>query len=75
LNESFKPPTPLSDTLRSSIYTMHMADPVNNNARTLAAQFGMSIPRVEAVLKLKFFEEEMKKVCASTQFASNSLPS
>jgi hypothetical protein len=53
---------------------MHIADPVNNNARTIASQFGMSIPRVEAVLKLKFFEEEMKQVCGTTQSIPNSFP-
>jgi hypothetical protein len=62
LNPSFKPPTPLSDSLRTSIYTMHAADPANNNTRVLSEQFGLSIKRVEAILKLKALEDQWKTV-------------
>jgi hypothetical protein len=41
---------------------MHAADPANNNARTLSEQFGLSIKRVEAILRLKTLEEMWKKV-------------
>jgi hypothetical protein len=44
-----------------------MSDPVNNNARHLASQYGLSIPRVESILKLKGLEENWKEV---RQFSS-----
>jgi hypothetical protein len=62
LNPSFKPPTPLSNELRDSIFTMHMANPEVNTARKLSYEYGLSISRIEAILKLKFVEIEWRKV-------------
>jgi hypothetical protein len=62
LNKSFKPPAPLSDHLKNMIWLMHDADRVNHNARHIAAEMGLSIPRVEAILKLKYLEKGWEKV-------------
>ncbi|CAL1694580.1 unnamed protein product [Somion occarium] len=61
LNPSFKPPTPASDELRSLIYTQYMANPEGNSVRALAERFGLSIKRVDAILRLKGLEEHWKK--------------
>ena len=39
-----------------------MADPSKNNVRQLAALHGLSIARVDAILRLKGLEEHWKKV-------------
>jgi hypothetical protein len=65
LNKTFKPPTPLSDRLKDAIWLMHDTDRVNHTPRHIAAEVGLSIPRVEAILKLKYLEKDWKKVSRS----------
>src|SRR6267154_3268845 len=62
LNQSFRPPPPVSDTLRAYIYRSYMADPEANSVRALAVKHHLSIKRVDAILRLKGLEETWKKV-------------
>ncbi|KAF9643950.1 hypothetical protein BDM02DRAFT_3122702 [Thelephora ganbajun] len=61
LNPSFKPPTPLSDARRQHIFDQFILDPKVNNARALASRHGISIKRVDAILRLKGLEASWKK--------------
>ncbi|EGN95581.1 hypothetical protein SERLA73DRAFT_186676 [Serpula lacrymans var. lacrymans S7.3] len=51
LNPSFKPPIPLSDTLRTLIYRQYMTDPKTNGVRALDTQCHLSIKLVDAILR------------------------
>lgn len=62
LNPSFKPPTPLSDELRTRLYRAYMTNPKLNSVRALAARHHLSLKRVDAILRLKGMEESWKKV-------------
>lgn len=62
LNESFRPPTPVADALRTHIYYSYMANPEANSVRALATRHHLSIKRVDAILRLKGLEESWKKV-------------
>ncbi|KAH9897818.1 eukaryotic mitochondrial regulator protein-domain-containing protein [Cubamyces lactineus] len=61
LNRTFKPPTPLSDDVRTAIWREYMLDPVKYDVRRLAQRHGLSIARVDAILRLKGLEEHWKK--------------
>lgn len=61
LNESFRPPPPVADALRTHIYFSYMADPEANSVRALATRHNLSIKRVDAILRLKGLEESWKK--------------
>jgi len=61
LNPTFKPPPPLSDALRNSIFGAWLRDPNVNNPRRLAAQYGISIKRVEAIIRLKSHQKSLGK--------------
>ncbi|KAL4070541.1 eukaryotic mitochondrial regulator protein-domain-containing protein [Scleroderma citrinum] len=61
LNPSFKPPTPLSDALRSQLYQSYMTDPETNSVRALSSKHNISLKRVDAILRLKGLEEAWKK--------------
>lgn len=63
LNPSFKPPTPVSDALRNTLYKSFMANPNANSVRSLASRYHLSIKRVDAILRLKGLEESWIKVC------------
>lgn len=67
LNASFKPPTPLSDARRQHIFDQFMLDPMVNTVRALATRHGISLKRVDAILRLKGLEASWKKVriCSS----------
>lgn len=62
LNPTFKPPTPVSDELRTLIYTQYMANPAGNGVRALASRYGLSMKRVDAILRLKGLEAHWQKV-------------
>ncbi|KAI0673723.1 eukaryotic mitochondrial regulator protein-domain-containing protein [Trametes maxima] len=62
LNPTFKPPTPISDAARTAIWNDYMLDPVKSNVRVLAQRYGLSIARVDAILRLKGLEAHWKKV-------------
>ncbi|KAI0334345.1 hypothetical protein GY45DRAFT_1334257 [Cubamyces sp. BRFM 1775] len=61
LNPTFKPPTPLSDDVRNAIWREYMLDPVQHDVRRLAQKHGLSIARVDAILRLKGLEEHWQK--------------
>ncbi|KAG1754770.1 eukaryotic mitochondrial regulator protein-domain-containing protein [Suillus paluster] len=69
LNQSFRPPPPVSDTLRTYIYRSYMANPEANSVRALAVRHHLSIKRVDAILRLKGLEESWKK-----EISTNSAP-
>jgi hypothetical protein len=62
LNHSFKPPLPIPDELRTSLYRQFMMDPEKNSVRVLAASNHLSMKRVDAILRLKGLEEHWKQV-------------
>jgi len=63
LNPSFKPPTPVSDALRNTLYQSFMANPKASSVRSLASRYHLSIKRVDAILRLKGLEKSWIKVC------------
>ncbi|KDN42094.1 hypothetical protein RSAG8_06952, partial [Rhizoctonia solani AG-8 WAC10335] len=74
-NPTFKPPPPLSDVVKSSIYDRYLkalqpaaskSDSHAQTLRTLSEQFGISIARVEAIIRLKEYERQYQKVCCVT---------
>jgi len=60
-NPSFKPPPPLSDALKTMLYALYLSDPSTYNVRKLSEKFGISVARVESVLRLKELEESWRK--------------
>ncbi|KAG8908061.1 hypothetical protein FRC01_007507, partial [Tulasnella sp. 417] len=58
MNPTFKPPPPLGATLREMLFNLHVSDPEKNSVRELSQRFGLSLKRVEAVIRLK--GEEVK---------------
>lgn len=73
LNRSFKPPSPVGDETRQLIYDQFMANPAENTVRALASLHGLSIARVDAILRLKGLEEHWKKV-STCSFPFLALP-
>ena len=63
MNPSFKPPTPVSDRLRTVMWEQFIANPSENGVRQLAERYGLSIKRVDAILRLKGLEQHWIKVC------------
>ncbi|KAF8711830.1 Eukaryotic mitochondrial regulator protein, partial [Rhizoctonia solani] len=70
-NPTFKPPPPLSDVVKTSIYDRYLKSPQlaasnseshNQTVRTLSEQFGVSIARIEAIVRLKNYERQYQKV-------------
>ncbi|CUA76266.1 hypothetical protein RSOLAG22IIIB_06172 [Rhizoctonia solani] len=70
-NPTFKPPPPLSDIIKSSIYNRYIEalQPLGSKPeyhsrtiRSLSEQFGISIARVEAIVRLKKYEQQYQKV-------------
>ncbi|KAI8903107.1 eukaryotic mitochondrial regulator protein-domain-containing protein [Gorgonomyces haynaldii] len=61
LNPWFKPEPPLSDKTRSAVYELYKKDAEKWNPRQLAEHFGVSIVRVQAMIKLKALEEHMQR--------------
>ncbi|CAE6470534.1 unnamed protein product [Rhizoctonia solani] len=72
-NPTFKPPPPLSDVVKSSIYDRYLealrpaaskSESHGQTVRTISEQFGISIARVEAIIRLKEYERQYQKVMA-----------
>ncbi|CDO73048.1 hypothetical protein BN946_scf185007.g102 [Trametes cinnabarina] len=61
LNPTFKPPSPVSDAVRTAIWDEYMLDPFKYNVRVLAQKHGISIARVDAILRLKGLEHQWRK--------------
>ncbi|KAI8990934.1 eukaryotic mitochondrial regulator protein-domain-containing protein [Mycotypha africana] len=60
-NPLFRPRPPLSDALRQEMYDLYISDSAKWTIRKLATKYGISLKRVEAVLKLKDAEKDMEK--------------
>jgi len=73
LNPSFKPPTPVSNALRNTLYQSFMANPKANSVRNLAGRYHLSMKRVDAILRLKGLEESWIKVCHPSLASSQIL--
>ncbi|KAB5595049.1 hypothetical protein CTheo_1510 [Ceratobasidium theobromae] len=70
-NPTFQPPPPLSDAIKSSIYDRYLqsfqrsafkSDSHKKAVRSLSEQFGISIARVEAIIRLKEYQRQYEKV-------------
>lgn len=61
MNPSFRPPVPLSNAERSEMYRAFMADPKANSVRALSQKHGVSMKRIDAILRLKGMEEAWRK--------------
>ena len=60
LNPTYKPIPPISNKTRSDIYEFYLKDKSHWTPRRLATSFGISIIRVQAILRLKALEQKMK---------------
>lgn len=45
------------------IWDLFIADPTTNSVRKLAERFGLSLKRIDAILRLKGLEQHWIKVC------------
>ncbi|RDB29607.1 hypothetical protein Hypma_016018 [Hypsizygus marmoreus] len=61
MNPSFKPPPPVSDAVKTTIYREFMHDPEKNNVRALSQRYHLSLKRVDAILRLKGMETDWVK--------------
>ncbi|KAI9205821.1 eukaryotic mitochondrial regulator protein-domain-containing protein [Polychytrium aggregatum] len=59
MNPLFRPKPPVAEATKQEIYKLFRADPKKNTPRSLGVQFGLSIIRVEAILRLKALEAKM----------------
>ncbi|RCH83125.1 hypothetical protein CU098_007404 [Rhizopus stolonifer] len=59
-NPLFQPRPPLSDATKQQMYDAFASDSQKWTVRKLASKHGVSLKRVEAILKLKSFEKEME---------------
>ena len=62
MNPSFKPPPPISDKTKEAIYERYMSDPQKYNIRVLSAAYGVSMKRIDAILRLKGMEKSWIEV-------------
>lgn len=68
MNQSFVPPPPISDALRESIWEEFVEDPHTNNLRTLSEKHGLSLKRIDAILRLKGLESAWKEVSPNLSY-------
>ncbi|KAI9330941.1 eukaryotic mitochondrial regulator protein-domain-containing protein [Obelidium mucronatum] len=61
MNPLFKPVPPLADATRQEIYELYKSDPETQSPLKLATRFGVSIARIQAILRLKALEAKMQK--------------
>jgi len=61
LNPTFKPPPPLSSAVKNQMYTLYLHDPKEYNIRSLASKYGVSMKRVDAILRLKGLENSWEQ--------------
>lgn len=62
MNPSFKPPPPIADTTKEFIYERYMSNPKRFNVRVLSLAFGISMKRIDAILRLKGLEKSWIEV-------------
>ncbi|KAJ3194795.1 hypothetical protein HDU82_002325 [Entophlyctis luteolus] len=72
-NPLFKPVSPLSDAMRQQIYDAYVANPAEKTPRVLAGEFGISMVRVQAILRLKALQtmNEKKGIPVQVQLTYN----
>ena len=70
MNPTFDPPTPTPEHVKNEIYSQHTRDPNVNNARTLSSKHGISIKRIDAIIRLKQVENQWGKVSKICPFDS-----
>ncbi|KAJ3510752.1 hypothetical protein NMY22_g15876 [Coprinellus aureogranulatus] len=61
MNPSFRPPPPISDAQRETMYREYVADPERNSVRVLSQRYNLSLKRVDAILRLKGMERVWKQ--------------
>ncbi|KAJ3009929.1 UNVERIFIED_CONTAM: hypothetical protein HDU68_002415 [Siphonaria sp. JEL0065] len=61
MNPLFKPVPPLSDATRQEIFDAYISNPEAESPLKLATRFGISIARVQAVLRLKALQKKMEQ--------------
>lgn len=65
MNPSFKPPPPISDRQRETMWQLFSRNNGEYSVRRLAKRFNLSIKRVDAILRLKGMEKDWYKVSLS----------
>ncbi|KAI5124118.1 hypothetical protein M0805_000931 [Coniferiporia weirii] len=60
MNPSFRPPPPVADKTKNLIYDRFMSNPKKFNVRVLSVAFGISLKRIDAILRLKGLERSWK---------------
>ncbi|KAI8921306.1 eukaryotic mitochondrial regulator protein-domain-containing protein [Powellomyces hirtus] len=58
MNPFFRPQAPLSNATRSEVFKLYLEDAQQWTPRALAEHFGLSIVRVQAILRLKALEQK-----------------
>ncbi|KAJ3413650.1 hypothetical protein HDV05_007718 [Chytridiales sp. JEL 0842] len=61
MNPYFQPTPPLSDSVKDEIYQLYMEKPAEMTPLNLAKKFGISIIRVQAILRLKALEKKYEE--------------
>jgi hypothetical protein len=60
MNPFFIPKQPISSETKSTIYRLYLDEPETWTSRKLAEQFGLSIARIEAILRLNALQDKFK---------------
>jgi hypothetical protein len=60
MNPFFVPTPPLNDKTRTTIYNLYLEEPERWTPLQLAEHFGLSISRIEAILRLKALQDKFK---------------
>ena len=60
-NPEFRPPPPLADSVKESLFATWRSDPVEWTLRKLSIKYGISMERSKAIIKLKSIQTELEK--------------
>lgn len=61
MNKSFRPPPPIHDATREMMWKLFQEDPNANSQLVLSRNFGISLKRVDAILRLKGLENALRE--------------
>ncbi|THH01112.1 hypothetical protein EW145_g6970 [Phellinidium pouzarii] len=61
MNHTFQPPPPIAESTKYIIHERFMSNPQKFNVSVLSVAFGISMKRIDAILRLKGLEESWKK--------------
>jgi hypothetical protein len=67
MNPQFKPKPPLSDTTRTAIFKLYQTK--KSTPRELADEFGISLVRTEAILRLKALQQTLPQSLMQSDFS------